>query len=52
MVILPVVMAGVLDTRALCCLAFVVVGAIAIAIKVNVLMLLLVIVIKAASGVA
>ncbi len=44
--------AGVLDTRAICRLAFIVVGAIAIMIAVDVLMLLLPIVIRVAPGVA
>ncbi len=45
-------MAGALDTRALCCSLFVIIGAIAITIAVNVPMLLLAIVVRAASGVA
>ncbi len=44
-------MARVLDTRALCRLMFVVVGAIAIAIAVDVLTLLLAIVVRVALGV-
>ncbi len=44
--------AGVLDTRALRHLAFVIIGAILIAIAVDVLASLLAIVIRAASGVA
>jgi hypothetical protein len=50
-VVLPVAIAGVLNTRALCRLAFVVVGMIAIAIAVDVPTLLLGIVVRAASGV-
>jgi hypothetical protein len=52
MAVLLVAIAGALDTRALCCLAFVIVGMIAIAIAVNVLMLLLAIVVQVALGVA
>ncbi len=45
-------MAGELDTRVLCHLVFVAVGAIAIAVAVDVPTLLLAIVVRAASGVA
>ncbi len=52
MVVLPVAIAGALDTRALCRSAFVVVGAITILVAVNVPTLLLAIVVRAMSGVA
>ncbi len=52
MAVLPVAIAGALNTRALCRLAFVVVGAIEIGIAFNVPMLLLVIIVRAALGVA
>jgi hypothetical protein len=41
MVVLPVAIAGALDTRALCCSTFVIIGAIVVAIAINVPMLLL-----------
>jgi hypothetical protein len=52
MVILPVMIAGALDMRALGRLAFVLLGAITIAITIDVPTLLLAIVIWAASGAA
>jgi hypothetical protein len=60
MVVLPVAIAEVLNTRALCHLTFVLIGAITVAIMVaitaaiavDVLMLLLAIILRAALGVA
>ncbi len=52
MVVLPVAIAGALNTRVLCRLMFVIVGAIVVTIMVDVPTLLLVIVIWAALGIA
>ncbi len=52
MVVIPVAIAGALDTRVLCRLTFIIVGAIAIAIVVNVLTLLLAIIVRAVLGIA